>query len=246
MRRQPAAELQSTDHWLGQRVMDRSHESHGPDHSVPFRPPVGEPSSSRAQAPTMFVIDDNIATRELIGDTLRENAYAVELFSDCSTFLRSYREVYGCLIVDVVLPHMDGIGLIERLNKEGHEIPAVVISGAADVSMAVRAFKAGAVDFLEKPFRHDALLASIDRALAHRQASVRLTKTRRAAARQITSLSPRQRQVLDLVLAGHRSKNIAADLGISQRTVDNHRAAIMKKTGSRSLPVLIRTALAAA
>ena len=168
--------------------MDRRHDFHGPYYSVPFRSLADEPSSSGARAPTVFVIDDNAALRESIGDTLKENAYSVELFSDCSTFLRSYREVHGCLIVDAVLPDMDGIELVERLNEQGHEIPAVVISGSADVSMAVRAFKAGAVDFLEKPFRHDALVASIDRALAHRQASVRLTETRRAAARRIASL----------------------------------------------------------
>jgi two-component system CheB/CheR fusion protein len=108
--------------------------------------------------------------------------------------------------------------------------------------MAVKAMKAGAVDFIEKPD----LLARIQRALDQTRDTAALSKFRQTAATCVASLTSRQRQILDLVLAGHPSKNIAADLGISQRTVDNHRAAIMKKTGSRSLPALIRTAIAAA
>jgi two-component system CheB/CheR fusion protein len=106
--------------------------------------------------------------------------------------------------------------------------------------------KAGAVDFIEKPVGHKELLASVKRALDQTQDTTNLSAWRDQAALRIATLTRRQRQILDLVLAGHPSKNIAADLGISQRTVDNHRAAIMKKTGSKSLPALIRTALAAA
>jgi len=113
-------------------------------------------------------------------------------------------------------------------------------------TMALKAMKAGAVDFIEKPVGHQDLLASIRRALDQTRDTAALSKLRETAATSVASLTSRQRQILDLVLAGHPSKNIAADLGISQRTVDNHRAAIMKKTGSRSLPALIRTAIAAA
>jgi two-component system CheB/CheR fusion protein len=111
--------------------------------------------------------------------------------------------------------------------------------------MAVQAMKAGAVDFIEKPVGHEDLLASVRRALDQRRDTAKLSAWREAAAIRVASLTGRQRQILDLVLAGHPSKNIATDLGISQRTVDNHRAAIMRKTGSKSLPALIRTALAA-
>jgi two-component system, chemotaxis family, CheB/CheR fusion protein len=114
------------------------------------------------------------------------------------------------------------------------------------VPMAVQAMKAGAVDFIEKPVGHEELLASVKRALDQTRDTATLSARRDTAALSVASLTTRQRQILDLVLAGHPSKNIAADLGISQRTVDNHRAAIMKKTGSKSLPALIRTALAAA
>jgi two-component system CheB/CheR fusion protein len=112
--------------------------------------------------------------------------------------------------------------------------------------MAVQAMKAGAVDFIEKPVGHAELLASVKRALDQTRDIATLSVCREKAALRIARLTTRQRQILDLVLAGHPSKNIAADLGISQRTVDNHRAAIMRKTGSKSLPALIRTAIAAA
>jgi two-component system CheB/CheR fusion protein len=111
--------------------------------------------------------------------------------------------------------------------------------------MAVQAMKAGAVDFIEKPVSNAELLASVKRALDQTRDMVTLSACREKAVLLIASLTMRQRQILDLVLVGHPSKNIAADLGISQRTVDNHRAAIMRKTGSKSLPALIRMALAA-
>ena len=141
---------------------------------------------------------------------------------------------------------MSGVALIERLKSDGHDLPAIVITGSGAVPMAVEAMKAGAVDFIEKPVSHQDLLASIQGALDQTRDTAALSKLRETAADCVASLTNRQRQILDLVLAGHPSKNIAADLGISQRTVDNHRAAIMRKTGSRSLPALIRTAIAAA
>jgi two-component system, chemotaxis family, CheB/CheR fusion protein len=121
-----------------------------------------------------------------------------------------------------------------------------MITGSGAVPMAVQAMKAGAVDFIEKPVGHEELLASVKRALHQTRDTATLSARRDKAAQSVASLTTRQRQILDLVLAGHPSKNIAADLGISQRTVDNHRAAIMRKTGSKSLPALIRTAIAAA
>ena len=179
-------------------------------------------------------------------DLLHENGYAVELFGDGPAFLEAFRRGReGCLLVDALMPGMSGIELIERLKAEGHQLPAIVITGNGAVSMAVQAMKAGAVDFIEKPVGHEELLASLERALDQTRDSAKLSASRDAAATQVASLTTRQRQILDLVLAGHPSKNIAADLGISQRTVDNHRAAIMKKTGSKSIPALIRTALAA-
>ena len=196
---------------------------------------------------TVFVVDDDRAIREAMRDLLNENGYAVEVFADGPAFLEAYRPGReGCLLVDVLMPGMSGIELIERLQTEGHRLPAIMITGSGAVPMAVQAMKAGAVDFVEKPVSHEDLLASVKRALEHTRDTAALSARRETAALSVASLTTRQRQILDLVLAGHPSKNIAADLGISQRTVDNHRAAIMRKTGSKSLPALVRTALAAA
>jgi two-component system CheB/CheR fusion protein len=121
-----------------------------------------------------------------------------------------------------------------------------MITGKSDVPMAVQAMKAGAMDFVEKPVDRGELLTSIERALERSRDATKLSAWRASAANHVAVLTLRQRQIMELVLAGHPSKNIAADLGISQRTVESHRAAIMKKTGSKSLPELARLALAAA
>ncbi|HEY5827076.1 MAG TPA: response regulator [Hyphomicrobiaceae bacterium] len=204
------------------------------------------PRCQLTDEPTIFVVDDDRSIREAMRDLLEADGYSVELFADGPAFLQAYRPGRdGCLLVDALMPGMSGIGLIERLKAEGHTLPAIMITGNGAVPMAVQAMKAGAVDFIEKPVRHDDLLASVKRALDQTRDATKLSASRETAATRVSSLTVRQRQILALVLAGHPSKNIAADLGISQRTVDNHRASIMRKTGSKSLPALIRTALAA-
>jgi len=125
-------------------------------------------------------------------------------------------------------------------------LPAIMITGNGDVAIAVEAMKAGASDFIEKPIKRTELLVSVDRALEQSRDAGKLSAWREDAANHVARLTQRQRQVMDMVLAGHPSKNIAADLGISQRTVENHRASIMKKMGVKSLPALARLALAAA
>jgi two-component system CheB/CheR fusion protein len=194
---------------------------------------------------TVFVVDDDAAVREATRDLLQENGYAVEVFANGEAFLRADR-FEGCLLVDARMPGMTGLELIERLKANGRALPTIMITGFGDVPMAVEAMKAGAVDFIEKPIGHVDLFASIERALDQNGDATKLSQSRDTAATCVASLTARQRQIMDLVLAGYPSKNIAADLGISQRTVDNHRAAIMKKTGSKSLPALIRLAIAAA
>jgi two-component system CheB/CheR fusion protein len=132
--------------------------------------------------------------------------------------------------------------LLQRLAGEANRLPAIMVTGESDVPMAVQAMKAGAMDFVEKPVDGRELLATIERALEQSRDATKLSAWRENAAKHIAGLTPRQREIMQLVLAGHPSKNIAADLGISQRTVENHRAAIMKKTGSKSLPELARLA----
>jgi two-component system CheB/CheR fusion protein len=194
----------------------------------------------------MFVVDDDGAVREAMRDLLQEDGRTVETYASSEAFLAAYRPGReGCLLVDAQMPGMSGLALLQRLHSEGNRLPAIMITGQGDVPMAVEAMKAGAADFIEKPIRRDELFASIERALRHTRDSAKVFVSREAAATRLACLTSRQRQIMELVLAGHPSKNIAADLGISQRTVENHRAAVMKKTGSHSLSALIRLALAA-
>ena len=202
--------------------------------------------AKKVRSSTVFVVDDDSSVRAMMLDLLQDDGFAVEVFADGQAFFDAYqpgRE--GCLLVDALMPGMSGIEIIERLASNGHHLPAIMITGNGDVRMAVQAMKAGAVNFIEKPVRREELLASIDRALDQQENTGKRSATQDAAAACVAGLTARQRQILDLVLAGHPSKNIAADLGISQRTVDNHRAAIMRKTGSKNVPALVRTALAA-
>ena len=140
---------------------------------------------------------------------------------------------------------MNGLDLLRRLKAIGHLPPAIMITGDGDVSIAVQAMKAGASDFIEKPVSREELAASVGRALEQGRDTDKRTAWREDAANHVAGLTTRQHQIMEMVLSGHPSKNIAADLGISQRTVENHRAAIMKKTGSKSLPALARLAVAA-
>jgi two-component system CheB/CheR fusion protein len=196
--------------------------------------------------PTVFVIDDDLALRTTMQELLALAGRNVELFSSGEAFLESYRPSQkGCLIVDAKMQGMGGLALLEQLKSEGSDLPAIMITGYGDVPMAVRAMKAGAVDFIEKPVDPDELIASIQTALDGAYNPDKRAAGNLAAAKCIADLTPRERSVMDLVLAGRPSKNIAFDLGISQRTVENHRASIMKKTGSKSIPALIRLALAA-
>jgi two-component system CheB/CheR fusion protein len=149
-------------------------------------------------------------------------------------------------LIDAYLPGMSGLELLQRIHDAGHRLPAIMITGNSDVPMAVQAMKAGALDFIEKPVGRIELLACVERALEQARDSSKLLAWRETAATRVASLTPRERQIMELVLAGHPSKNIAADLGISQRTVESHRSGVMKKTGSKSLPALARLALAAA
>ncbi len=197
--------------------------------------------------PVIFVVDDDNQLRTTIRSVLEDDGRIVEDFAACEAFLAAYRPGReACLLIDAYLPGMNGLELLKRLNDAGDRLPAIMITGDSDVPMAVQAMKAGASDFIEKPVSHAELLAAVARALEQSRDATKLSAWREDAATRVSSLTSRQRQIMELVLAGHPSKNIAADLGISQRTIENHRASIMKKTGSKSLPALARLALAAA
>jgi two-component system CheB/CheR fusion protein len=195
----------------------------------------------------IIVIDDDDKVREAIRTVLEDDGRVVESYASSEAFLEAFDPgKSACLLIDAYLPGMSGLGLLEKLHDEGHRLPAIMITGEADVPMAVKAMKAGALDFIEKPIGRPELIASIERALELSQDSSKLLKLRESALAHLAGLTPRQRDVMERVLAGQPSKNIAADLGISQRTVENHRASIMKRTGSKSLPALARLALLAA
>jgi two-component system CheB/CheR fusion protein len=205
--------------------------------------PVQRPAEPE---PVIFVIDDDKDVREGLRRVLEEDGWAVKDYATSEAFLEAYRPGRaGCMLIDVHLPGMSGLELLKRLNDAGHAHPAIMITGHSDVSMAVQAMKAGASDFIEKPIGRDELLASVRRALDQTHDVRRLEAWRNTAAKQVATLTLREREIMKRVLAGRSNKNIAADLRLSQRTVENHRASVMKKTGSKSLPALARLALAA-
>jgi two-component system CheB/CheR fusion protein len=192
------------------------------------------------------VVDDDDQVREAICAVLEDSGREVDSYASCEAFLEAFDPgKFACLLIDAYLPGMSGLELVEKLHEEGHHLPAIMITGNADVHMAVQAMKAGALDFIEKPIGREELIAGIERALELSQDANKLLEILESASAHLAGLTPRQCDVMERVLAGQPSKNIAADLGISQRTVENHRASIMKRTGSKSLPALARLALLA-
>ncbi len=193
------------------------------------------------------MVDDDSRIREAIRSVFEDGGWPVETYATSEAFLAAYRPGReGCLLIDAYLPGLTGLELLQKLHDSGNRLPAIMVTGNGDVSMAVRAMKAGASDFIEKPIGMEQLIASVELALEQSHDTGKMFARRDLAASHVADLTPRQREIMDLVLAGHPSKNIAADLGISQRTVENHRASIMRKTGSKSLPALARLAVAAA
>ena len=194
----------------------------------------------------VFVVDDDEQIRQATAEILQQDGHTVLSYASSEAFLKAYKPgSEACLLVDAYLPGMDGFELLAQLRSDGHSLPAIMITGHSDVRMAVRAMRAGASDFIEKPIAAHELVASIGRALDQARDVTKRSDWHEAAANNLAGLTVRQRQVMTLVLAGQPSKNIAADLGISQRTVENHRASVMRKTGASSLPALARLAIAA-
>jgi len=193
---------------------------------------------------TVFVVDDDRAVRESLALLVQSVGLEVETFAGAGEFLDAYRpDRRGCLITDIRMPGMSGLELQERLTEDGYHIPVIVLTGFGDVPAAVRALKGGAVDFVEKPFNPQALLDLVQQAL------VRDTELREQAAREadlaerMALLTPREREIMALVVAGKANKVIAIDLSISERTVELHRGRIMKKMQARSVAELMRIVL---
>lgn len=214
-------------------------------HPKPQAQVSGAATVMRAE-PVVYIVDDDDGIRAAMRSTFEAEGNTVEDYMSCEAFLAAYHPgSEGCLLIDAYLPGMGGLELLQRLQTAGHRLPSIMITGNSDVAMAVLAMKSGASDFLEKPINAKELLASVRRALEQSKDATKLLSWHAEAAARIATLTPQQRRVMDMVLAGCPSKNIAADLSISQRTVENHRAAIMTKTGAKSLPALARLAVAA-
>jgi len=192
------------------------------------------------------VIDDDQAVRESIEFLLRSAQLTVKTYETASAFLAVAPTVgSGCIITDVRMPGISGIDLLRRLKEMGIRLPVIVITGHGDVPLAVEAMKFGALDFLEKPFDDDVLLASVRSALDRSEASAQLETERAEIRARIALLTNREHEVLDGLVAGHPNKIIAFDLKISPRTVEIYRANVMTKMKAGSLSELVRMALVA-
>jgi len=189
----------------------------------------------------VFVVDDDAAVRHGLRFMLRAAGYSVEAFPSAPSFLEDYdpRRV-GCLLLDVQMPQMSGLELQQRLNIRGWRVPVIFITGHGTVALAIAAMKAGAFDFIEKPLREEALLDSIERALQWNDRAYEERLERATLEARMNLLTPREREVFELVAAGEPNKVIARQLGISFRTVELHRAHITEKLQARSLSDLIR------
>ena len=195
--------------------------------------------------PTAIVIDDDDAVRGSLKLLLRSVKVPVLTYASAQEFLPRYSiDQPGCLIVDVRMPGMSGLELQEQLNLRGAMIPVIFITGHGDISMAVEAMRHGAFDFLPKPFRDQDLLDRVQRAL-EKDAANRLELAQTDRIRGLfETLTPREREVLELVTSGKPNKVMAADLGVSQRTIEIHRARVMEKMHANSLAQLVRMAMA--
>ncbi len=196
--------------------------------------------------PMVYVIDDDDAVRHSLEFLLKTAGIAVSGFESAKAFLEILPRIKsGCIITDVRMPEITGIDLLRRVKESGVDIPVIVITGHGDVSLAVEAMKIGAVDFLEKPFEDDLLVASVRSAL-NKDASTARQKAEIADIHdRLAALSNRERQVLEGLVAGKANKIIAFDLGISPRTVEIYRANVMTKLEANSLSDLVRMAMTA-
>lgn len=196
--------------------------------------------------PTVFVVDDDGSTRELIGWLMRHSGIAARVFPNAQAFLAGYRaDEPGCLVLDLDLPGMDGLELQQYLNQAGVALPVIFLSGRADVPKAVRAVKEGAIDFLEKPFDYKQLVALVRKSFERDAVRRAQAARRRATAERLAQLTHREREVLDLVVSGRINREIAAQLDISVKTVEAHRARLMEKLEVASVAELVQAVLSA-
>ncbi|KPJ82650.1 MAG: histidine kinase [Gammaproteobacteria bacterium SG8_30] len=195
---------------------------------------------------TVFVVDDDEAVRTSLRLLLKSVGLPVETFASAQEFLDQFDpDRAGCLVLDIRMPGMSGLELQQHLNDRHSIMPVVFITGHGDVPMAVEAMQAGAVDFIQKPFRDQDLIDRINRALEKDREMRGELRERDEIRRRMSQLTPREREVLELVTQGKANKVIAGDLNVSQRTVEIHRARVMEKMGASSLAHLVRMVIEA-
>ena len=201
---------------------------------------------SEANARRVYLVDDDPAVRRSVGFMLKTSGFEVRTYESGVELLKQAASLEpGCILLDIRMPEMDGLEVQQALRKRGVAHPVIIMTGHGDVSLAVQAMKAGAVDFIEKPFEKAVLLAALGLAVDHvRRSEVSRERASDAEVR-LQALTPREREVLDGLAQGLPNKTIAYDLGISPRTVEIHRANLMTKLGVRSLSEALRIAFAA-
>src|SRR5262249_20757400 len=194
--------------------------------------------------PTVYVIDDQKAVREALSEMLTVFGFSVEAYESADNFLATMRHPHaGCIVADVRMPGTDGIALVRELARRKTSLPVVLISGHADVPMAVAGIKAGAEDFIEKPIDDAQLVAAINRGLTRTLSEQDRQESQDQLTAQFARLTPRQVQIFDLVAQGFTSQSIAAKLDISTRTVESYRTQVMEKMRAESIAALVRKAV---
>jgi FixJ family two-component response regulator len=191
-------------------------------------------------SPTVYVVDDDVSIRESLSSLIRAEGLAVEVFASPLEFLSLERlKDFSCVVLDVRMPGLDGLSLQDELARRGWEVPIIFITGHGDVPDAVRAMKAGAIDFLKKPFEDFALLGAITSALSRVSSEFNMKLETAELQARHDQLTPREKEVLMLAIQGKPNKIIALELGISERTIKVHRHNVMNKMRFRSLPELV-------
>ena len=193
---------------------------------------------------TVFIVDDEDAVGDSIALLLRSVGLRSKVFNDPRAFLNEYRpDQPGCLILDVRMPKMSGLELQQEFSRRNYTLPVIFITGHGDVPMAVEAMRAGALDFLQKPFKDDELIRRVQKALEQDTQERALLKQREALRQRWAELTAREREVADRIVDGQANKVVALDLAISERTVELHRAHVMQKMGARALAQLVQMVL---
>lgn len=194
----------------------------------------------------IYLIDDDDGVRRSVGFMLKTSRLDVQVFADGTAFLKEVKHLDpGCVLLDVRMPGMDGLEVQAELRERGIAYPVVVMTGHGDVDVAVKAMKAGAVDFIEKPFDKRVVLEAVEEGFSRLDRSSEVSQRRKEASLRLNALTPREYEVLEGLVKGHPNKTIGYDLGISARTVEIHRANVMKKLEVFNLSDLLRIAFAA-